>query len=77
MHIKACLYLAKPREGSEGQDGQMKSNDVWCMRELFMFAAMDTGICAARYAVLYCLLPTLFTEPSKFLGSVFPFAQFL
>lgn len=47
------------------------------MRELFVLAAMGTGICAVCYAVFYCLIPTLFTEPSKFLGSVLPFAQFL
>ena len=42
-----------------------------------MLAAMGTGICATRDAVLYCLLPTLSTEPNRFLRSVFPFAQFL
>lgn len=68
--------FSEARGGSEGQEGQMKSN-VWCMRELFVLAAMRTGICAACYAVLYCLLHTFFTEPDKFLGSLFPFAQFL
>jgi len=76
MHVKACLYLAKPRGGSERQDGQMKSG-VWCMRGLFLLATMGTGIDAAHYAVLYCLIHPLFTEPNKLLGCVFPFAQFL
>lgn len=39
-----------------------------------MLAALGTGIYAAHCAGFYCLLLTVFT---KFLGSVFPFAQVL
>lgn len=67
------LFLAKPREFSAGQEGQMKS-EVWQVRELFTLAAVGTGLGAARDALLYCLLPTLSSEPNRFLGSVFPFA---
>lgn len=54
----------------------MKS-EVWQVRELFMLAAMGTGIGATCDALLYCLLPTLSNEPNRFLGSVFPFARCL
>lgn len=73
---QSCLYLAKPWGVSAGQMGQME-RDVWYMRELFVLAAAGTGICAPRDAVLYCLLLILFTEPNRFPGSLFPFAQFL
>lgn len=54
----------------------MKS-EVWQVRELFMLAAMGTGLGAKRDALLYCLVPTLSSEPNRFLGSVFPFARCL
>lgn len=72
----SCLYLARPQGVSAGQVGQME-RDVWYMRELFVLAAAGTGIFAPRDAVLYCLLLILFTEPNRFPGSLFPFAQFL